>query len=101
MDQGLRSCATNMALFERAQALGTIPSALHYHPVAPQWAHGHAGGHRYCLAASGAARNTHLLETRLQREWADVHFPQGFAVAGCDRPAVSAPDGGACVVTAR
>ncbi|GHC89470.1 amidohydrolase family protein [Novosphingobium pokkalii] len=79
MDQGLRSCATNMALFERAQALEHDTFTLHYHPVAPQWAQpATLAAIAAASAASGRRVHTHLLETRLQREWADAHFPQGF-----------------------
>lgn len=79
MDQALRPCATNMALFEQAAALEHETFALHYHPVAPQWARPDTlAAIAAASARTGRRVHTHLLETRLQREWADACFPQGF-----------------------
>ncbi|MBC2665178.1 amidohydrolase family protein [Novosphingobium flavum] len=79
MDRALRDCATNMALFDQARAFEHPLFALHYHPVAPQWARPETlAAIARASAENGRRVHTHLLETRLQREWADHHFPQGF-----------------------
>ncbi|WP_082835811.1 amidohydrolase family protein [Croceicoccus bisphenolivorans] len=79
MDRALRDCATNMALFDEARAFEHAGFALHYHPVAPQWAKPETlRAIARASAETGRRVHTHLLETRLQREWADHHFPDGF-----------------------
>lgn len=79
LEQRLRPCAVNMALFERASVLEHDTFALHYHPVAPQWAQPETlVAIAEASARSGRRVHTHLLETRLQREWADARFPDGF-----------------------
>lgn len=79
MAERLRDCATNMALFAEAQAFEHEFFNLHYHPVAPQWARPDTlAAIAQASAGSGRRIHTHLLETRLQREWADHRFPDGF-----------------------
>ena len=79
MAAGLRDCATNMALMEEARSLEHDLFTLHYHPVAPQWAKPETlAAIATASAQTGRRVHMHLLETRLQREWADAQFLQGI-----------------------
>ena len=52
---------------------------VQYCPWAPQWcSHELLEAIAIASATSGRRIHTHLLETQYQREWADVHYPQGL-----------------------
>ncbi len=75
----LRSLETNMALIERINALEHETFTLQYGPVAPQWTtHETMAAIAAASADTGRRVHMHLLETQLQREWADAHYPQGL-----------------------
>ncbi|SFG00563.1 Cytosine/adenosine deaminase [Novosphingobium sp. CF614] len=76
---GMRDCATNFALFERAKAFEHDHFTLQYHPVAPQWARPETlAAISRASAADGRRIHMHLLETEPQREWAWEHHPRGL-----------------------
>ncbi|EIZ77873.1 cytosine deaminase [Novosphingobium sp. Rr 2-17] len=78
-DQNMRDCETNFTLFEQAKAFEHATFTLQYHPVAPQWARPETlAAIATASAADGRRIHTHLLETELQRQWADTHHPQGL-----------------------
>lgn len=92
-DAAPRSTAAQLELVDEiaAAAEGDGISVL-YGPLAPQWASDElleAIAER--AAADGRRVHTHLLETELQREWADAHYPQGL-VAHLDRIGLLSPN---------
>jgi hypothetical protein len=101
MDQGLRSCATNMALFERARRWSTIPLPC----IITPWRHNGPSRSRWRpspLLRQQAAARAHppagnAAATRVGR----CHFPQGF-VPWLDAIGLLSPrlDGGASGVVA-
>lgn len=72
--------AEQIARVERVAAAIEGPLlSVQFGPVAPQWCSDpmlRAVAER--SASSGRRVHMHLLETRYQREWADVHYPRGL-----------------------
>lgn len=78
-ERGLRDCATNMALFERAKAFEHPCFRLQYHPVAPQWTRPETLAEIAAAAlAEGRRVHMHLLETAAQAKWAARAYPEGL-----------------------
>ena len=74
-----RPLAVNLELFERMAALEHDSFTLQYGPVAPQWARNETLEHIARASAENGRRvHMHLFETRRQREWADVAYPDGL-----------------------
>lgn len=75
----MRSLQTNMALIEAVNALEHEYFHLQYGPVAPQWTtHETMEAIARASAETGRRVHMHLLETHVQREWADAHYPGGL-----------------------
>ncbi|RYD83070.1 MAG: cytosine deaminase, partial [Sphingomonadales bacterium] len=75
----LRSLQTNMELAARIAELEHETFTLQYGPVAPQWiTHETMAAIAAASAETGRRVHMHVLETELQRQWADTHYPDGL-----------------------
>lgn len=74
-----RTLDENMQLVEEIASLESECFSVQYGPVGPQWVEDQAL-QRIAEASALTHRRVHmhLLETRLQREWADQHYPGGL-----------------------
>lgn len=74
-----RSLNEGMRIFEALKSLENDNFTLQFGPVGPQWTNYEtltAIADR--SAEQGRRVHMHLLETRIQREWADRHYPDGI-----------------------
>ncbi|MHC0612292.1 amidohydrolase family protein [Komagataeibacter oboediens] len=74
-----RTLEEGLLIFEELKALETDTFTIQFGPVGPQWTNRET---LEKIAEISAAENRrvhmHFLETKLQRDWADHHFPQGI-----------------------
>jgi cytosine/adenosine deaminase-related metal-dependent hydrolase len=76
---GMRSCAENFRLIDKAARFEHSLFQLQYHPVAPQWArHDTLAAIARASAETGRRVHVHLLETEAQRAWADREYATGL-----------------------
>lgn len=74
-----RTLEENMRLVDEIAELECENFKVQYGPVGPQWVDDNAMARiAEASALTGRRVHMHLLETRLQREWADQHYKQGL-----------------------
>jgi len=74
-----RSLDEGMRIFDALKSLENDNFMLQFGPVGPQWTnHETLAAIAARSAEQGRRVHMHLLETRIQREWADRHYPGGI-----------------------